>query len=115
MNTYTETEKEQALGVIESVVVWPKFAEGTSQHSLLKNRIKALYIAKALISGEEKRDGYGKEELQQALAPIESIISKCEKARLKFEDGSTHYVRFSKMIEAMDIAKTFLEDEINKR
>ena len=45
MNTYTETEKEQALGVIESVVgrcekVWPKFAEGTSQHSLLKNRIK---------------------------------------------------------------------------
>ena len=120
MNTYTETEKEQALGEIESVVgrcekVWPKFAEGTSQHSLLKNRIKALYIAKALISGEEKRDGYGKEELQQALAPIESIISKCEKARLKFEDGSTHYVRFSKMIEAMDIAKTFLEDEINKR
>ena len=68
-----------------------------------------------MISGEEKRDGYGKEELQQALAPIESIISKCEKARLKFEDGSTHYVRFSKMIEAMDIAKTFLEDEINKR
>ena len=113
MNTYTETEKERALGVIESAVgrcekVWPKFAEGTSQHSLLKNRIKALYIAKALISGEEK-------ELQQALAPIESIISKCEKARLKFEDGSTHYVRFSKMIEAMDIAKAFLEDEINKR
>ena len=34
MNTYTETEKEQALGVIESAVgrcekVWPKFAEGT--------------------------------------------------------------------------------------
>ena len=34
MNTYTETEKEQALGVIESVVgrcekVWPKFADGT--------------------------------------------------------------------------------------
>ena len=53
--------------------------------------------------------------MQQALAPIESIISKCEKARLKFEDGSTHYVRFSKMIEAMDIAKAFLEDEINKR
>ena len=120
MNTYTETEKEQALGVIESAVgrcekVWPKFAEGTSQHSLLKNRIKALYIAKALISGKEKRDGYGKEELQQALTPIESIISKCEKARLKFEDGSSHYIRFSKMIDAMETAKAYIEYEINKR
>ena len=72
-------------------------------------------MAKALISGEEKRDGYGKEELQQALAPIESIISKCEKARLKFEDGSTHYVRFSRMIEAMDIAKAYIRDAINNR
>ena len=52
---------------------------------------------------------------QQALAPIESIISKCEKARLKFEDGSSHYIRFSKMIEAMDIAKAYIRDAINNR
>ena len=30
----------------------PKFPEGTSQHSLLKNRIRALQTARELISGE---------------------------------------------------------------
>lgn len=53
MNTYTETEKEQALGVIESVVgrcekVWPKFAEGTSQHSLLKKQNKSVIYRKGV-------------------------------------------------------------------
>jgi len=38
---YTNCEKIQ-----------PKFHEGTSQHTLLKNRIKALYISKALITDE---------------------------------------------------------------
>ena len=84
MNTYTETEKEQALGVIESVVgrcekVWPKFAEGTSQHSLLKNRIKALYIAKALISGEEKRDGYGKRNCSRRLPQLNLLSANAKR------------------------------------
>ena len=30
----------------------PKFPEGTSQHSLLRNRIQALKTARDLISGE---------------------------------------------------------------
>jgi len=35
----------------------PKFAVGTSQHTLLKNRIKALYISKSLITGEISKRG----------------------------------------------------------
>lgn len=31
-----------------------KFAEGTSQHSLVRNRIQALQIARKLISGERR-------------------------------------------------------------
>ena len=44
MDMYSKEEKEQALEVIASAVgrcekIWPKFEEGASQHTLLKNRI----------------------------------------------------------------------------
>ena len=51
----------------------PKFPEGTSQHSLLKNRIRALQTARELISGE---GGPSREELEFALPRIESMIHK---------------------------------------
>ena len=51
----------------------PKFPEGTSQHSLLRNRIQALKTARDLISGEGQPT---REELEFALPRIESIIHK---------------------------------------
>lgn len=93
----------------------PKFKEGTSQRSLLRNRIKALYISKALIAGESDVDQYTKDELTAALQPVTSIICKCEKAQKKFDEGSSHYVRFEKMIKAMLISRSFITAEIRKR
>lgn len=54
MKNYLQKELDAALQLISSTIskcekMQLKFAEGTSQHSLLKNRIKALYISKALI------------------------------------------------------------------
>jgi hypothetical protein len=93
----------------------PKFAEGTSQHTLLKNRIKALYISKALIIDENIMDKYTKEELIEALRPVSSVISKCEKAQLKFVEGTSHHTRFKSIIKSMYISKSLITDEINKR
>ena len=92
-----------------------KFAEGTSQNTLLKNRIKAMYISKSLITDESVMDKYTKEELIEALRPISSIISKCEKAKLKFAEGTSHNTRFKNIINGMDISKSLITDEINKR
>jgi hypothetical protein len=89
--------------------------EGTSQHTLLKNRIKALYISKSLITHEDVMDKYTKEELIDALPPVSSIISKCEKAQLKFAEGTSRHTRFEKMIKAMYISKSLITDEISKR
>ena len=52
---YTDEELEKSLQVIASVIkncekMLLKFKEGTSQHSLLRNRIKALNISQCLIS-----------------------------------------------------------------
>ena len=54
MNRHTKEQQDDALQVIVSSLrrcenIQPKFAEGTPQHALLRNRIKALTIAKALL------------------------------------------------------------------
>lgn len=38
-----------------------------------------MYISKALITDENVMDKYTKEELIEALRPVSSVISKCEK------------------------------------
>ena len=55
MKQYNKEELIESLNVIDSTIrncekIHPKFSEWTSQHTLLKNRIKALYISKALMN-----------------------------------------------------------------
>lgn len=55
MNDYTKEELKEALRAVSSIIgkcekAQEKFKEGTSQHTLLKNRLKAMYIAKTLIT-----------------------------------------------------------------
>jgi hypothetical protein len=54
---FTKEELQEALRAIASTIskcekVQPKLKEGTSQHTLLIRRIKALRIASALITRE---------------------------------------------------------------
>lgn len=120
MEKYTREEMEEALTIVSSTISkceksQLKFKEGTSQHSLLKNRIKALYISKALITGENITDTYTKEEFIKALPPVISIISKCEKANQKFDVGTANYKRFKEIIDAMYISKSLITNEISRR
>ncbi len=119
MDKYKREELIEALQVVSSTIsncekIHPKFAEGASQHTLLKNRIKAMYISKSLIADENVMDQYTKEELTEALRPVSSIISKCEKAQLKFAEGTSHYTRLKNIIKAMYISKSLITDEISK-
>ncbi len=57
MEDYTKEDLKEALRAIESTInkcekVQPKLKEGTSQHTLLIRRIKALQIASSLIVRE---------------------------------------------------------------
>jgi len=57
MDNFTKEDLEEALRAIASTVakcekVLPKLKEGTSSHTLLERRIKALNIASALIKRE---------------------------------------------------------------
>lgn len=62
MDQYSREELEEALKIVSSAIsrcekMQPKFVEGTSQYTLLKNRIKALSISKALIIDEIGKRG----------------------------------------------------------
>jgi hypothetical protein len=120
MSNYDKEELAVALQVISSTIsrcekMTPKFAEGTSQYSLLKNRIKALYISKSLIMDDYTITKYTKDELDKALPPVYSIIRKTEKAQCKYEKGSVQYKRFEPIIKAMHISKSLIENELLKR
>jgi hypothetical protein len=119
MENYTKEKLEETLQTVSTIIIrcektQPKFVEGTSQHTLLKNRIKALYISKSLITGESVIDKYTKEEFIDALRPISSIISKCEKAQQKHVEGTSHHTRFNNIIKAMYISKSLITEVLEE-
>lgn len=120
MENYLQKELDAALQLICTTInncekMQLKFAEGTSQHSLLKNRIKALYISKALIEKDSNIGMYTKTDLIKALPPVQSIISKTKKAQIKYDKETIQYRRFTPIINAMNVSKDFIENEITNR
>lgn len=115
----TEPERVDALKIVTSVIArceraQPKFAHGTSQHTLLKNRIQAMKIAQALLVGSGT-ELYSTQDISAALEPLASIIRKCEKARSKYEPDSGQYGRFNGTIRAMELSRTLIERELHGR
>jgi hypothetical protein len=114
---FNKEELEKAISLLSSTIakcekMQLKFSKGTSQHSLLKNRIKALTISKALLM-DDKAINYTSKELREALPPVVSIINKTTKVQSKYEKGTSQFNRFEPIIQAMLISKAFIESQIN--
>ncbi|WP_066716271.1 hypothetical protein [Clostridium sp. Marseille-P299] len=110
-------EMEDALSAISSMIeksekAQQKFAKGTSQYTLLRNRRKALYIASSLIAKELKNKDvvaiFTKEDFHGALAPINSLISKSEKAQTKLADNTWQYRMLAANLKALYLALPLL-------
>lgn len=109
--------KEDTLKIIESSIVncekvRLKLKEGSASFSLNTNRIKALYISKALLTNQDNE--YTKEELEKAVTQITSIKSKSTTGIHNAKEGSATYTRFSRLINAMDIVLDYLQNAIEK-
>ena len=123
MNDITKAEMEEALRAITSMIsrtekAGEKFAQGTSQQTLQKNRLKALNIASSLILKElaesDGLDCYTKEDLKKALAPIASLISKSEKAQQKLAQGTWQHTMLSNNLKALSIASPLLAKALSE-
>lgn len=113
-------EMEDAVQAIASMTsrgdkAQAKFAAGTSQHTLQENRRNALLIASSLIQGElsgAPRRAYAKEDLEKALPPIASLISKSEKARQKLTPGTWQYAMMERNLKALYISLPLIEEAL---
>jgi hypothetical protein len=116
MDNSTREDLEEALAAMASMIgktepVKRRFAPGTSQHTLQKNRLAALKITSSLISKELEQSyvsDFGEEDLRNAHAPIASLISKCEKARNKLAPGTCQHTMLSNNLKALHIASPLL-------
>lgn len=86
----------------------PRFARGTSQHSLLVNRLDALRTVRKLLTGEETPS---REELQFAALRIESMAGKLEKALYSVGNDTTR-MRCTLMLQALRKSQQLLEQAI---
>ena len=108
---------QETLKIVESSItncekVQPKFKEGSSQLSLLRNRIKALYIAKSLLN--EQANEFTILELEEAVVQITSIKNKSTTGIRHAKEESGTYTRFHKLIIAMDIVLDYLQKAKNE-
>lgn len=58
---------------------------------------------------------FEKKDLEDALWAVNSIISKCEKAQEKFQEGNSQHTLLKNRLKAMYISKSLLIDEISKK
>jgi hypothetical protein len=117
MGKLTAKDMEEAVAAISSMITKAegfidKFPEGSPQHSLQRNRLAALKTALQLINCE--LSGACEElptaaELQQARAPIASLISKSEKTRLKLKPGTWQHSMLEANLKGLYRASTLLD------
>ncbi|KLU39995.1 MAG: hypothetical protein AA931_08685 [Peptococcaceae bacterium 1109] len=117
MEKFTKEDLGDALEAVASMIrrtenVRAKFKEGTPQHSLQRNRLAALNTALQLIS-HELSGNHGEmpttAELEQARAPIASLISKSEKAKQKVAPSTWQHNMLEANLKGLYIASQLLD------
>ena len=117
MENWTSEELREAIKAISSMIertekVKEKFEQGTSQCTLLVNRLKALNIASFLMSKElaesNVMNSYTRGDYINAAAPIASLISKSEKAQKKLTQVSWQHTMLANNLKALYIAAPLL-------
>ena len=122
MDDFTKKDMEEALRAMALMIdrtekAKEKFVQGTSQYTLQKNRLEALNIASLLILKEladsNVMNHYTKGDIEKALAPISSLISKSEKAQKKLAKGTWQHTMLSNNLKALYIALPLLTKELS--
>lgn len=118
---YTTDELQAALRPIASLIgksekAQQRLVPGTWQHSMLRDNLKALRIASALMNKEaDKTDNFTRDDLQEALRAVASMISKTEKTQAKFSSGTSQHTLQRNRLKALRIAEALITADLDKR
>lgn len=114
-------ELEEARGPIASLIskstkAQQKLAPGTWQHRMLRDNLKALHIASALTNKiAVDAGGVQRDELKKALAALESMIGRAEKAQAGFALGTSQHSLQRNRLNALRVAEALITAELNSR
>ncbi len=81
---------------------------------MLKDNLKALRYAYALMNKDNKTEKLTQEDLQEALKSLASMISKTEKTLPKFSPGTSHHTLQRNRLNSLVIAASLIKDELEK-
>ncbi|HEY9620901.1 MAG TPA: phosphoenolpyruvate synthase, partial [Crinalium sp.] len=113
---YTTDELQEALRPIASLIsktekAQQKLAPGTWQHTTLRDNLKALRYAFALMNKETNdTDNFTQEDLQETLRAFASMISKTKNAQTKFSPGTSQHTLQQNRLKALCIGRKIVEN-----
>ena len=114
IDNFTKEDLQEALRPIASLIsksekAQQKLASGTWQHSMLRDNLKALHVAYALMNQEaDVTNSFTRDDLQETLRVFTSMISKTEKSQVKFSPGTSQHTLARNRLKALRIASAFI-------
>jgi hypothetical protein len=108
-------ELQEVLRPIDSLIsksekAQQKLVLGTWQHTMLRDNLKALRIASALLN-KETDDTYSftRDDLKEALRAFTSMINKTEKTQAKFSPGTSQHTLQQNRLRALLMSEALIK------
>jgi len=120
MDDYTTDELQEAVRPIASLIsksekAQQKLAPGTWQHAMLRDNLKALRHALALMNKEPGDAGdFTRDDLEEALRVLASMISKTEAAQARFPPGTSQHTLQHNRLKALRVAEALTRVELDR-
>lgn len=120
MDDYTTDELLEALPPIASLIsksekAQQRLAPGTWQHTMLRDNIRALHHAFALMNGEPSdTDDFTSDDMHEAIRAFDSMIRRTEKAQANFPAGTSQNTLLNNRLKSLRIAESLVKTELNR-
>lgn len=92
-----------------------KLAPGSWQHSALRENLRALRLALALLSdGTDGAETVARDELREALRALASLRERSGNARAKFSPGTSQHTLLRNRTEALSVAEAIVTSALER-
>jgi len=117
MTGFTPDDLQEARRPLASLIsksekAQQKLVPGTWQHTMLRDNLKALHTASALMNGDT--GSFSQEGLREALGALASMIGKTERAQAMFSPGTSQHTLQRNRLKALRVAEALVRAELDE-
>ncbi len=93
-----------------------KLTPGTWQHAMLRDNLKALHSASELMSNRaDPSVRWTRDDLQEALQALASMIGKTETAKAHFSPGTSQHTLLRNRLKSLRLAQQLIQTRAESR